>query len=167
MKPKNLKRPAKRLAQRPLLVAGLTMEQWIANETRRRKTTWWGQPCYIKPVIHSKIFGDGLQLAYLGTIDQRPQYWLIRVDSGLDLCADNFDYEKHLLEPLEDEFGRFPETYVHDGHEFQKLKREGHWEISDYENYKDYLSSRQYPRLWWGGGHWGAVANFKTGECGE
>jgi|GEM_PF-2290666 len=136
-----------------------SMEQWISEETKRRKTSWWGQACYIQPVIHTEIFGDGLQLCYLGTIDQRPDYWLIRIDSSIDVEADDFDYEKHLLCPLEDEFGRFPETWVSDGREFQKLKRERHWEISDYENYKEYLSDRKYPRLNWHGGHWGTIVN--------
>jgi len=87
-------------------IDGKTMQQWIEEETRERETTHWGQKSTIKPVIHSEIFGDGLQLCYLGTIDQRPNYWLIRIDSNIDVEAEDFDYEEILLNPLEEEFGR-------------------------------------------------------------
>jgi hypothetical protein len=141
-------------------IDGMTMKQLIAHETRRRKTSWWGQPCYIKPVIHPTIFGDGLQLAYLGTIDQRPNYWLIRVDSQLDLNADGFDYDGHLLQPLEDHFGRVPESGEVSYAEFKKYRKEDHYAFVDYDNYKDFLSEFRYPRLSWSGGHWGTIANY-------
>ncbi len=143
-------------------IEGMSMKEWILSETRRRKTTWWGSKCYIKPVICSKIFGDGLQLAYLGTIDQRPHYWLIRIDSGIDLQADDFDYEKHLLEPLEEEFGRFPEAGYISYSEYKQLKKKSTGCIHDYDSYKDYNNACKYPALYWGGGHWGTVVNFKS-----
>jgi hypothetical protein len=147
-----------------LLVAGLTMEQWIAKETTKRQTTWWGESCEIEPVICSTVFGDGLQLAYLGTIDQRPNYWLIRIDSKTDLNADDFNFET-LLEPLENEFGRHPD-FVIDKYEFDKLKKANNSKVEDYENFEEYNISCAYPSVWWGGGHWGTVVNFGTGEIG-
>lgn len=146
-------------------VNGLTMSQWIKEETRRRKVKMWGEYSFIQPVLHPKKFGDGLQLAYMGTIDQRPHYWLIRVDSRLDLSADGFDYEKHLLEPLEDEFGRAPDTWVSNAKEFNKLKKQGHLEIDEYDNYKQYTNCTKYPNIAWTmGGHWGTVVNFGNGD---
>ena len=69
----------------PLLVAGRSMEEWIAHETRKRKNTFWEDEYEIEPVISETILGDGLQLTYVGTIYQRPNYWLIRIDSKTDL----------------------------------------------------------------------------------
>lgn len=40
------------------------------------------RPCYFDEVI----FGDGLLLIYFTTYDDRPDYWLVRVDSS---CADD------------------------------------------------------------------------------
>ncbi|MES2287520.1 MAG: hypothetical protein V4547_17630 [Bacteroidota bacterium] len=149
------------MSKKEKVVDGMTMGQWIAKETKKRKTSWWGEPCFITPVIHPEIFGDGLQLAYLGTIDQRPNYWLIRIDSSINLEADDFDYESNLLQPLEDYFGRFPEPGYIDAAEFKKLKKNDSMAVQDYENYKDYSMACKYPALYWGGGHWGSVVNFK------
>lgn len=141
------------------LIDGLSLEQWIEKETEERITTFWGSECITKPVIHPKIFGNGKQLCYLGTIDQRPDYWLIRVSSTLDLDADNFDFEKHFLIPLEEEFGRHPD-FVIDKEEFDERKENNDDTVEDWDTFEDYESSCEYPHIWWNGGHWGTIVNF-------
>lgn len=138
-----------------------TMEEWIEWETRKRKTEFWGTIHEIEPVIHSEIFGDGKQLAYLGTIDQRPNYWLIRIDSSIDVNSDEFDFEEHLLQPLEDEFGRHP-GFIVDKDEFDEMKKNSPIQVSEYEDFEDYKEICEYPRILWGGGHFGSLVNFKT-----
>lgn len=147
----------------PMLVAGRSMQEWILHETRKRETTFWGEKGVIKPVICSEILGDGLQLVYLVTIDQRPNYWLIRIDSKTNISDDDFDFET-ILEPLEEEFGRVPESGWLDKKEFKTLKSKG--ELENYDYYKHYNSACQYPAISWGGGHWGMIVNFGTGEVG-
>lgn len=141
-------------------IEGKTLEEWIEYETRERITTHWGQPCKIKPVIHPEIFGDGLQLCYLGTLDQRPDYWLIRIDSSIDITTEDFDYDEILLTPLEEEFGR-AENWISedDFNEIKALQPDS--EIArQYDDYNHFLEWTDYPNLSWSGGYWGTVVNF-------
>ena len=142
----------------PLLVAGRSMEEWIAHETRKRKNTFWEDEYEIEPVISETILGDGLQLTYVGTIYQRPNYWLIRIDSKTDLSSDEFDIEE-LIDILEDEFGRHPEGLIGKD-EFEQCKADGESWIENYDTFEEYESACQYPAVWWGCGHWGTVVNF-------
>jgi len=142
----------------PMLVDGRSMEDWIAYETRKRKTTFWAQEYEIEPVISETILGDGLQLAYIGTIDQRPNYWLIRIDSKTDLLSDEFDIEE-LLNILEEEFGRHPDKVI-DREEFEAYKANDENCLENYETFEEYESACKYPAVWWGGGHWGTIVNF-------
>ena len=159
---KQQKPTTKGMEYEPMLVAGRSMEQWIADETRKHKTTFWGEEYEIEPVIAETILGDGLQLAYLGTIDQRPNYWLIRIDSKTDLESDDFDFET-ILNPLEEEFGRHPSDWV-DRDEFEAIKKakgnDTHSDLDRYDTYEEFESACAYPAVWWGGGHWGSIVNF-------
>ncbi len=97
-------------------------------------------------------------MAYLGTIDQRPNYWLIRIDSKTDVEADDFNFEQ-LLEPLEEEFGRHPD-FVIDEDEFNEMKAKNDEKLEYLDTFMEYKASCEYPVVWWGGGHWGCIANF-------
>lgn len=138
-----------------------SMEECIAHETRKRKTVFWADEYEIEPVISETILGDGLQLAYISTIDQRPHYWLIRIDSKTDLSSDDFNIED-LLEILEDEFGRHPGCAIdkEDFDQHKMDKTEGFGCLEDYDDYEEYESACEYPAVWWGGGFWGTVVNF-------
>ena len=84
-------------------IDGKTLNEWISIETRKRTVSFWGEDYDIEPVICSKVQGDGLQLVYVQSLDQRPNYWLLRIDSKINVEDDDFDVET-LLEPLEEEF---------------------------------------------------------------
>jgi len=112
------------------------MQEWIEWETRERETEMWGDKITIKPVIAKQQIGDGKQLIYVGTIDQRPNYWLIRIDSNTDVYSSDFDIEP-ILEILEEEFGRADEN---DETIFDDIN-----EI--------------YPMVLWSGGHYGSLFN--------
>ena len=132
-----------------MLVAGLSLEEWIAKETAPRTVSLWGQeyPDF-KPYLCENIIGDGLQLVYLGTINNRPHYWLIRIDSKTDVSSDDFDFED-ILQLIEEECGRC----------------EG---IDECESCQENGEECEYPNnISWGGGHWGMVVNFGTGEVGS
>jgi hypothetical protein len=133
------------------------MEQWIAHHTRRRTVTFWGDEYEIKPVLAETIIGDGLQLVKFSTIDQRPHYWLIRIDSKTDLFSNEFNEEEIIL-ALEEEFGKHPECLI-DETEFYKYKNEGK-RFEDYDTFEEYNNACKYPAVWWGGGHYGSIANF-------
>lgn len=148
------------------IVNGLTIEQWIEKETAPRIAKLWGEGIEFSPALCDEIIGDGQQLVYLGTMGQRPYYWLIRIDSQTDIDSDNFDVE-HLLEPLEECFGRQSDELI-DRDEFNKLKADGDEECNICETYEEWLISNwEYPRIGWDGGHWGLVVNMVTGKLGD
>lgn len=149
-------------AAKPLLVAGLSLEEWIAKETNPHYTRFWGDRILVKPVCAETILGDGLQLIYFGTIDQRPHRWYLRIDSNTDVYADDFNVED-ILQTLEEEFGRI-EHYGCSASEFRSLKKDGYL---DYETYRDYQQACKYPAVAWAGGHWGSVVNMVTGKVGS
>lgn len=130
------------------------MQEWIAWETRKRKTDFWCEEYEIEPVIAAEKVGDGKQLIYIGTIDQRPHYWLIRIDSKTDINADLFNIEKY-IEILEEEFGQHPENF-YDLEDFEEAKK-NYCGFENFENYEDYLKDCEYPAVWWGGGHYGSL----------
>lgn len=141
-------------------VNGLTLEQWIAQETAPRHVSLWGEGFEFSPEICDKFLGDGKQLIYLGSIDQRPRYWLLRIDSKTDIEADDFDYES-LISLVEECFGRFDEWISED--DFEDAKKDDP-ELEYYDTYEDYEEHNSYPRMNWGGGHWGLIVNMVTGE---
>ena len=134
---------------KPLLVAGLSYDEWITKETAPRTVSLWGQkyPDF-KPYLCENIIGDGLQLVYLSSLNNRPDYWLIRIDSKTDLSSDDFDVED-ILQPIEEECGSCEAT-----DEFERCKESG--KECDYPN-----------NISWIGGRCGMVVNFGTGEVGS
>lgn len=145
-----------------LLVDGLTIEQWVKNETQEVTKELWGDETTFTPVICETEIGDGLQLIYVGTTGQRPYHWLIRIDSKTDLNSNDFDIEE-ILEPLEEEFGS-QEDYMSE-EEFNAMIDEPE---SDFDNYEDWLRCRyNYPCIGWDGGHYGLIVNMVTGEVGS
>ena len=143
-------------------VNGLSLEEWIKKETSPRSVKLWGDAIEFTPVICENVIGDGEQLVYLGTIDQRPYYWLIRIDSKTDINSDDFDFE-HILEPLEEFFG-ISEEFISE-EEFIKLKSKGDEICNLHETYQEWLKLEyDYPKIKWSGGHWGLVVNMSTGE---
>lgn len=151
--------------EKALLVAGLTIDQWVEKETAPQSVRHWGDPITFSPVICGKIIGDGLQLVYIGSIDQRPYYWLIRIDSKMDINDDDFDIET-LLEPIEDECGR-GDQWVSEA-DFYAEKAKGNDDYEGHETYEDWHEHNYtYPVIRWDGGHWGLIVNMVTGKIGD
>ena len=119
-----------------ILTHNASMIEWIEWETRERKVEIWGEFKTIKPVLSKKIVGNGKQLIYIGTTDQRPNKWLIKIDGNTDVSSDIFEIDEY-LEILEDEFGRADEN------------------DEDIFNAIDKL----YPAVLWSGGYWGSLFN--------
>ena len=131
-----------------VLVAGLSLKEWISKETAPRIPILWGQKhAEFSPYLCENIIGDGLQLVYLGTINNRPYHWLILIDSKTGISSNDFDFED-ILQPIEEECGRC----IEDGCE--SCQENG--EECDYPN-----------NISWGGGHWGMIVNFGTGDVGS
>jgi hypothetical protein len=113
------------------------IDEFIKNETSEHIETLWGQPCVVKPALVEEILGDGLQVLYWGTIDQRPQYWVLRIDSKTDIESDNFNQQDELYNMVTDQFGSY--------------------DSSDEADYDDY----EYPIVKSTmGSFWGVLKNF-------
>jgi hypothetical protein len=138
-----------------------TIEAWIKKEQEPQTISLWGtihQTDFV-PELCSTIDGDGQQLIYFGTINQRPKYWLMQIDSKHNIEDNNFDIEKIVIENLINDFG-MTEWIGED--EFDKFKNTLY---NEYENYEEYMSEwHEYPRLNLEGYHWGLIANTVTGE---
>lgn len=74
----------------------------------------WGQRYTFVPALCSKIFGDGRALLALTTINSRPRYYVVRIDSrweideasapeGAESVRDHLD---EIYDALEEDFGR-------------------------------------------------------------
>src|SRR5882672_1344925 len=87
---------------------------------KRHKTTLWGQPHFVTPRLADWIHGDGLKVIYLTPIMTRPNYYVVRIDSKINL--DNFgkppvfvdEVLPELHESIEDQYGRAHEEWEHD-----------------------------------------------------
>ena len=150
-------------------IQGFTKEQWVEVLTQETTRTLWGDSYTFTPVICSEKLGDGEQLIWLSSIDTRPMFWLLFVDSSTDLSEIECD---ELVSLVEGCFGRHPYANgfdILDKDDFEKhLKEtEGFEWKRDYDTYEDYLSACEYPAMLWGGGSWGMIANFKTGEYND
>lgn len=149
-----------------VLVAGLSIEEFIKKETATRETSHWGQPCTITPALVDEKHGDGLQVVWLSSIDTRPFYYVLQIDSSIELDNDdslNEDDKKNygtvwemmlqMIEEQYDNIDRYQENS--DGKYFDPYDKDV--EPFEYDT----------PMLSWGGGSWGLLANFKTGEIGS
>jgi len=73
--------------------------------TKKRKVSLWGTPSMVTPCLIRTVFGNGKQLMGFQTLNSRPKYYLVLVDSKTPIDNDDaFDefFEKH--------FGIFPDV---------------------------------------------------------
>jgi hypothetical protein len=140
------------------------IKKFIEYETREQTVHFWGSDCKIKPQLVEEIEGDGLQVVWLQSIDHRPNYYVLRIDSSHDIDSDDFDGEI-LLQMVESEFlnvDDFKEIEIN-GKEIyvyrDDLDFDGHLRVPIEEAFtKDDLD---FPVLNWGGGSWGSCGSFK------
>lgn len=133
------------------------IQELIKQECRRRKSSLWGQECEIEPRLVSEIIGDGVHVVYLQTLDCRPDYYVLRIDSKMNI-DDSFDPEI-LLEAIEEEFGNaadYNEDYISGEY---KVRR---WDADDNEPWED-ATVIDFPVLSTGNGYsWGTIKNFSN-----
>ena len=81
------------------------IKQYLAKEQEETTASLWGSKVTFKPYLLEKIFGDGMKLIYFGTLDDRPYWWLVRVDSKAKIDEPlEFDSEA-IYEAIEEECG--------------------------------------------------------------
>lgn len=74
-----------------------------------QKTKWWGSTYEFQPALIEKIYGDGKLLMQLFPINERPRYWVVRVDSRhASGEADEdafFDMLEDIYDKIDEQFG--------------------------------------------------------------
>lgn len=78
----------------------------IREELRRHKVRFWGRDYFVTPRLVEWAHGDGLQVIYLMPLNTRPNYYVLRVDSKLDLSSDEFRdlLDVEIYSAIEDEY---------------------------------------------------------------
>lgn len=113
----------------------------------------WGQKHWCVPEYCGIAEGDGRQVVWLKTLDSRPNYYILRVDSKTDVEGNDFDIET-LYGCVEESFGNvddYTETCI-DG------KRKYLYFGEDEPIDEDEVG---FPMLSTGNGaFWGVVKNF-------
>lgn len=104
----------------------LSIEKIIKKEMASRTVRFWGVNYEnFAPVLAQTQHGDGKRLMWFSSMDTRPNYYLVRVDSKLpmddsDESVDTvYDFVTlTLIEALEDEFGYFCNDHRDGGEEY-------------------------------------------------
>lgn len=127
------------------------IEQYLKQEQKETKASLWGSEVTFKPYLLKKIFGDGMKLIYFGTLDDRPYWWLVRVDSNAEI-EDPYKFDSEAIyEAIEEECGGWVPDEDAD---------------VDEEGYDDEGTCHRgkYPMIITdSSAHWGVVADFKKG----
>ena len=137
-----------------------------AVERRERAYLWTpADAITFVPRVLGKVYGDGRRIFTLSTINQRPAYWVIRVDSRYD--KENFgELTDDILTELEYEFGNGRCSYSGNNLFWTKKERRANCDCED---------CRELPVAKWpmvdgeGGCSWGRMRwpdGFKTDETG-
>jgi hypothetical protein len=110
------------LEPRPMPKAML--RRWRPRIERRTAESLWGKRRYVVPRLVPFLWGDGKQWIYLSPTNQRPAYYVVRIDSRVELsnwandnalidtCLDSIlgEIGDYFGEPYDDEpLARWPE----------------------------------------------------------
>lgn len=148
------------------IINGQTIEELINSEIETRETTFWGQKTTITPALVDEVNGDGLQIVYLSSIYTRPNYYILKIDSSIIL-----DNDESLSDEDQSEYGTVLEMLLRMiGDQYDDIDRYTDGADCKYYDPDDEdiePSEYSFPMLNWGGGSWGLIANFMTGETGE
>ena len=129
------------------------INKFLAKEQEETESALWGDPVKFKPYLLDRIFGDGMKLIYFGTLDDRPYWWLVRVDSHAEENGvwDNFD-EEEIYRAIEEECG------CHEVNDDVEVNEYGY----DEDGVKRIDGG--YPEIEsCSSAHWGLIADFAKG----
>ena len=146
-----------------MYLTGLNEEQILKvldYHTEEYVAKLWGQPQKIKPCLIEQTHGDGMQLVHLTPIDTRPNYYVLRIDSSI-----NIDVDESLNKEDYNNYGSISELLI-------QLVEGEHININDYEENQEgrYFDpydvsiepfEYEFPMLSWGGGSWGHLDDCK------
>ena len=128
------------------------IERYLAKEQQSTTASLWGDEVTFKPYLVKEIYGDGMCLIYFGTLDDRPYWWLVRVDSAMLTNQDDY------IESFVDEYGNSFNEVIH-----CQIEEECGCIDEDDDDY-DEDDLPPYPAITrWTSEHWGVVADLNKG----
>lgn len=87
----------------------------IERLLRKHKVRFWGRNYFVTPRLVSWIHGDGKKLIYFMPLNTRPDYYVLRIDSAMDLSSEEwYDLLETVYERIEDDFGMAHEEWESD-----------------------------------------------------
>jgi hypothetical protein len=93
---------------------------YLEQQQEETEASLWQSTVKFKPYLLEKIFGDGMKLIYFGNLDERPYWWLVRVDSHADDNDwEDFDSEE-IYQAIEEECG------CHEYDKFAEVDEDGY-----------------------------------------
>lgn len=144
-------------------INGLTLDAFLKKATASRTVSFWGTDYTVTPALVDEVHGDGLQVVWLSSINTRPNYYLLRIDSSIQLSND-----ESLSEKDQYSYGTVMELLLHMvSEQYGDLCR---YDVNKEGKYFDPSDASvepfeyEFPMLSWDGGIWGLLANFKTGQ---
>lgn len=128
------------------------IEKFLQEEQEETTASLWGSEVKFKPYLLDKVFGDGMKLIYFGTLDDRPYWWLVRVDSSAQI-DDPYEFDSDAIyDAIEEECGGWVPDYLaevdEDGYDEEGTCHRG--------TYPMIISDSA-------GSHWGLIADFTKG----
>lgn len=72
---------------------------------RPQRTEHWGSVYRFTPALLNKVYGDGKRLVQLFPINERPRYWVIRVDSSCDDRDAFVELLDDIYDEIDEQFG--------------------------------------------------------------
>ena len=83
-----------------------SIDTYLTKEETRHL---WGQPVTNRDYLVSEVHGDGKQYVWFETMDSRPFAHIVKVDSSLEIDADDYDI---LTEEENNNYGCFSEMLM-------------------------------------------------------
>lgn len=77
----------------------------LSQLLREQTVEHWGETCTFKPELVKRHWGDGGRLVQVFPINERPRYWVVRVDSKCDDLFDDDDLLDEIYEAIDEQFG--------------------------------------------------------------
>lgn len=84
----------------------------LSQLLKRQRTEFWGNSYDFIPKMLDKVFGDGKQLLLLFPINERPRYWVVRVDSKCTNDDAVYDIIDEIYEAIDEQFGTPDESDI-------------------------------------------------------
>ena len=86
--------------------------------TKKHKAYLWGEESETTPTVVHTVFGDGKSVVTLEPTNNRPDYYVILVDSSIN-CFEDFlrfvaDNEELVFQAIEEEYGNIDDTQYDD-----------------------------------------------------